>query len=92
MSTITSYSEIEILTHIVAPDQADLPPESAKSILSLRFDDDAVAKLNELAEKNRLQQLTDEDRVILDRFLRVGHFMNLMQARARLSLSKNATP
>ena len=79
-------TEAEILTAVVGPDKPDLPAESARSILELRFGQPATDRLNELAEKNRQGTLSEMERNELDSYLRVGNFLNLMQAKARNSL------
>ena len=84
----TPLSEADILTDLVAPDESDLPPEVAKAILALRFRPPAVARMNELAEKNRQGTLSDDERLHMEKYLRVGNFVNLMQAKARLSLQR----
>jgi hypothetical protein len=44
--------------------------------------------MNELAEKCGSSQLTDAERNELESFQRVGHLLNLLQAKARLSLAQ----
>jgi hypothetical protein len=83
----TEITESEILAQVVAPDQPTLPEASAKSILSLRFNQQAIDRMNELAEKNRRGALSEGEREVLERYQRVGNFLNLMQAKARLSLT-----
>jgi hypothetical protein len=85
MSTIVT--EADILEQVVTPHQPGLSPESARAILDLRFGPEAVSRMNELAEKNRQGTLTEDERSLLDKYLRVGNFLNLMQAKARLSLT-----
>lgn len=72
------------------PDQPNLSPEAACAILDLRFDGSAVCRMNELADKNRQGTLTESERQELEQYLRVGNFLNLMQAEARLSLAAGA--
>ncbi|MBI4605026.1 MAG: hypothetical protein HY721_23945 [Planctomycetes bacterium] len=81
-------TEVDILNDLVAPDEPDLSPESARAILELRFRQRAIDRMSELAEKNRQGILTDAERNELDRYLRVGNFLNLLQGKARKSLSK----
>jgi uncharacterized protein YnzC (UPF0291/DUF896 family) len=88
MKPAQAVTETEILKDVVAPDEPDLSPESARAILQLRFRQRAIDRMNELAEKNRQGSLTDAERGELDRYLRVGNFINLIQAKARNSLSK----
>jgi hypothetical protein len=78
------------LEQVVMPDHPSLSPESARAILALRFDPPAVSRMNELAEKNRLGTLTEAERQEMENYLRVGNFLNLMQAKARLSLGSGA--
>jgi hypothetical protein len=80
-------SEAEILWQVVAPGQAGLPSEVARIILDLRFGPDALRRIDELAEKNRLATLTSAERTLLENYQRVGNFLNLLQAKARVSLS-----
>ena len=47
-------TEADILTAVVAPDQADLSAESARAILELRFQLPALERMNDLAEKNQI--------------------------------------
>ncbi len=79
-------TEADILTDVVAPDEPDLSPESARAILGLAFRPRAIDRLNELAEKNRQGALTETEKLELEKYLRVGNFLNLIQAKARKSL------
>jgi uncharacterized protein YnzC (UPF0291/DUF896 family) len=82
----TEITEADILSQVVAPDQATLPSASAESILSLRFNEQAVDRMNALAEKKRQNALSESERAELEKYQRVGNFLNLIQAKARLSL------
>jgi hypothetical protein len=86
-----TLTEADILTEVVHPDRPDLPAEFARTILDLKFSPAAIGRMNELAEKNRLGTLTEAERGDLEKYLRVGNFLNLLQAKARLSL-KDAEP
>ena len=88
MATAPSeITEADILGEVIAPDQPTLPEASAKSILSLRFNQQAIERMNELAEKNRHGNLSEGEREVLEKYQRVGNFLNLMQAKARMSLA-----
>ena len=84
-----SITEADILGQIVSPDRAGLPPEFARSILGLKFDERALNRMKELADRNNRGTLTDDQRAEMQKYTRVGNFLDLMQAKARLSL-KNA--
>ena len=83
-------SEADILSEVIAPDQPGLPPESARSILELAFSEQARQRMDELAEKNRQGTVIEGERVEMEKYLRVGNFINLMQAKARRSLRESA--
>jgi hypothetical protein len=87
--TNSSLTEAQILEHVVMSDQTGMSPEAARAILDLRFDSPAVSRMNELAEKNHRENLTEVEREELEKYLRVGTFLNLMQAKARLVLCTN---
>jgi hypothetical protein len=87
MSTdVTLLSEAEILSQVINPQEPGLTPELARLILDWRFGPDALRRMNELAEKNRLGTSTAGERRLLENYQRVGNFLNLLQAKARLSL------
>ena len=79
-------TEADILAHVIAPDQPDLPPESARVIFELKFDQTALERMNDLAEKNRIGAMSEAERMEMEKHLRVGQFLNLLQAKARVSL------
>ena len=81
-----TITEADILAHVIAPDQPGLPPESARAILALKFDQAALERLNDLAEKSRAGTLSEAERAEMEKYLRVGQFLNLLQAKARVSL------
>jgi hypothetical protein len=87
-SAFQEITEADILSEIIAPDQPTLPEASARSILNLRFNQNAIDRMNDLAEKNRRGQLQESERTLLEKYQRVGNFLNLLQAKARLSLAK----
>lgn len=82
-------SEVDILTQVVEPGRGDLSPESARALLSLRFNQDALERIDEFAEKNRQGVISDAERVAFEKYLRVGNFLNLIHAKAHVSLTRN---
>ena len=79
-------TEADILDHVITPNQPGLSPESARAILELKFDQSALERMNDLAEKNRADTMSEAERIELEKYLRVGQFLNLLQAKARISL------
>jgi uncharacterized protein YnzC (UPF0291/DUF896 family) len=84
--TDAPITEAEILTQVIAPDKPGLPGEVARAILDLRFNRSAVDRMHELAERNNLGTLTGAEHEELEKYVRVGSFLDLIQAKARLSL------
>jgi len=82
-------TEFDILCDVISPKRSSLPPEAARSILEWKFSARSVAKMNRLAERNRLGKITEGEREELERFLRVGSLVNLAQAEARRSLCEH---
>jgi hypothetical protein len=79
-------TEADILTEIVMPDQPNLNREVARSILALRFNEHATGRIRELLQKNNAGTITSNEKSILEKYTLVGQFLDLMQAKARLSL------
>lgn len=84
-------TEADILSQVIDPDKSDLPPEVAQSFLAMRFNDSAVDRMNALSEKNRQGKLSQAEQEEPEKYLRVGQFLNLLQAKARLSLKKTTS-
>jgi hypothetical protein len=79
-------TEADILSEVIAPDRAGLSPECARSMLELRFTENATKRMGELLDKNNKGTINAEEREELEKYLRVGTFLDLLQAKARLSL------
>ncbi|MFN0018335.1 MAG: hypothetical protein ACKVP0_08755 [Pirellulaceae bacterium] len=92
METISPpITEAEILAQVVSPEDADLPPEVAKAILRLGFRNSALTKMRELVDKNNRGDLNAAENSDMEKYLRVGQFLDLLQAKARLSLRQSGT-
>jgi len=79
-------SDADILNDVLNADAGDLPPPAATALLNFRFSDKAVARMNELAAKNREGSITPDERDLMDRYVRIGNFLNLVHVKARASL------
>jgi len=86
MANSTNTTESDILSDVIAANRGDLSPEVAKSVLKWKFKAAAVRRINKIADRNRKGTITDAEREQLQRYLRVGSLVNLIQAKARLSL------
>ena len=86
MANPTTISEADILSDVIGANEGDLSPEAARAILRWRFNDRAIARINDLADRNNKGVLSHTEEDELQRYLRVGALVNLVQAKARLSL------
>ncbi len=91
MASSTIITEADILADVVAPELADLSRESAEASLRLRFREPARERMRELLERNNRGVLTAGEQQLLDNYLRVGQFLDLLQAKARLCLQDSPT-
>jgi hypothetical protein len=79
-------TEIDILAQVVGPEAATFEPDFARALLELKFTDEAQGQIRDLLAKNNQGILSDAEQGLLDKYLRVGQFLDLMQAKARVTL------
>jgi hypothetical protein len=92
MSETTSFeTEGEILEQLIESDAVGMSAEAAQALLRFRFNPAAVARMDELAEKNRQGALTPSERAVLEHYLRVGNVFNLIHSKARCALAESAS-
>lgn len=89
MASQASISEADILTKVVGPKKADLSPEAARSFLGLRFDSATTKRIRQLLRKNNRGTISSPERLTLEKYLRVGQLLDLLHAKAKLSLQHN---
>ena len=77
-----------ILGRLIEPDNGDLSPEAARSLLALEFPKRDHRRMAELSEKASAGTLTRSERAELDEYLRVADLLALLQSRARRSLQR----
>jgi hypothetical protein len=80
-------TEADILSQVIEHGRPGFTPEAVRAILALRFNPAATKRMNDLAEKNRTVALAEEEQAELEKYLRVGNFLNLVQAHARLTVA-----
>jgi hypothetical protein len=83
---ITGSTEAAIIARMIHPEKADLPSDAAQALLRVRIDQADLDRMHELAVKNQDDALTPAEKVELENYLRVAYFIDLMHAKARLSL------
>ena len=84
-------TEADILDEMVSPDGGDLPPEGARALLALRFTPKAISRMDELAAKNRDDAISPLEREEMEKYMRVGNFLSIVKAKARLSLTRHGS-
>ena len=55
---------------------------------SMTFDAESTKLIKRLLKANAAGKITPEKRLLMDRYLRIGQLIDLIQAKARSSLSK----
>ena len=84
-------TEAEILSEVVGPSRGDMTPAVANSILDLKFGATATSRIRALLKANNRGTISSEQRVELEKYLRVGQLLDLLRAKARLTLeARNA--
>ena len=83
----TALTEAEILADVLTPDQGDLSADVARAVLRWKFSRRATAHINKLAQRNQHGTISAAEREELERYLRVGSLLNVLQSKARLSLA-----
>jgi hypothetical protein len=65
---------------------ASLPPDAAQALLKLKFADEDKKRMHELSLKAQEGILTNQEETELDNYRHVGHLVELLWSKARLSL------
>ena len=79
-------TEAGILSRLIQTRRDDLSRDAADYLLSLRFDDADISRMNELSEMARLGALGTADAAELDSYIHVGNLLAVMQSEARQAL------
>jgi hypothetical protein len=86
VASLTAASEAAILSRVIEPDQRQLPAGLARRILRWEFPDADRRRMHELLEKAKAKKLTRRERAEAENCERVGHFLAILQSKARTSL------
>jgi hypothetical protein len=85
----TGSLEAAIISRVIHAGKADLPKDTAQAVLGMfSFDQADLDRMHDLAVKNQDDTLTPAEKAELETYLRVSYFIDLMHAKARLSLRK----
>lgn len=86
-NTQAAITEADVLDKLLTVEGSGFSLESTRVILSLRFSMVAIRRINELAAMNQQETWSDAERADLEKYLRVGNFLNVVQSKARACLS-----
>lgn len=81
-------NDITILNRLVTSSINELTLSTAKLLLTIKFDDADIDRMNELGELAREGKLTPEQSNEIESYVRVGHFISILQSKARVTLKK----
>jgi hypothetical protein len=71
------------LARLIETRQEDLSRDAANYLLSVRFDDDDVSRMNELSESARTGTLATTEAAELDSYIHVSNLIAVMPSKAR---------
>ena len=72
----------DILSRLDVP----MTPAVAESVLQWKFNDQALNRMNELAQKAQQQPLTEEEQAVVDMVERLNNVLGILKSRARQHL------
>ena len=84
-------SEITILDRLIRTERTALPAAAARSLLKIDFEAADRNRMNQLGIKAQDGTLTGAEQTELDAYEVVGHLLDLMHSKARLSLKQRKT-
>jgi hypothetical protein len=88
---LTPQIDLNILEAVVAPDEPTLSAPVAKAVASLAFNQEQTAEIHKLLDKHNAGTISARELAKLESYTRVGNFLNLLRAKARVSLSRKSS-
>jgi hypothetical protein len=79
-------SETAIFERIILPCEPGSDETSAKSVLRLAFSPADEQRMQVLADRAKQGTLTPDEEQEIDSYERVGHYLAILQSKARVSL------
>ena len=78
-------------TRPIRPDEANLSPDAARSILALHFPTADMQRMEALSDKARLGTLSSDEDAELEEYCRAGDVLAIFKSKARLALKERAS-
>jgi hypothetical protein len=86
MSTaVETPADSDIFARVISSDDV-IPPSVARSVLAWKFPEPDLERVRRLQERNNAGTISAAERRELESYVRVGQFVAVMQAKARLAL------
>jgi hypothetical protein len=85
---VVRVTDADIFARVFEPVEANMSRDAASAILKLDFNPADRERMNALAEKARQGSLTVKEDEELECYIRVGHFLAIMQSKARRALKE----
>ena len=86
MLPMVANIESSIWERVVEPSWDDLSHEAASALLQLRFQQRDTDRMNELAALASEGRLTEQQKLELEAYTRIGRMVAAFQSKARLAL------
>ena len=86
---LNGTSGVTIVSRILTSNREGMPPELARSILSLGFSTEDRVRMQELAAKNRRGELSPQELEELDSYITAGDILAIWQSKARQALQQS---
>jgi len=84
-TTLNQPADSDIFARVIAVDDP-LPVSLARTVLDWKFPAKDLGRVRRLQAKNNAGTITEAERQLLESYVRVGQFVAVMQAKARLAL------
>lgn len=88
--SLNHSSETAIFERIVLPHEPGLTEQAAQSILAMGFGPDDQVRMGVLADKAKAGSLTPDEQQEITNYEHVGHYLAILQSKARLALKSAA--
>jgi hypothetical protein len=85
----SSNTEAAILARLIQIGEEQLSRGAAEYLLSIRFGERDIARMNELSELARQGKLTTQEQAELDSYLHVGNLLAVIQSKGRRALQRS---
>jgi hypothetical protein len=82
----SASNDAAILARVIQAKKPTLSSEAARALLDLKFTEEDRTRMHELAVKNQQGALSSVEEHELDSYVRVGRLLDLLSAKARISL------